>query len=538
MSYKALYRKWRPEVFEEVMGQAYIVQTLKNQIAADSISHAYLFSGIRGTGKTSTAKIFARAINCLDPYDGNPCNVCEVCRGILSDQVMDVLEIDAASNNGVDHIREIRESVKYPPVKGKYKVYIIDEVHMLSSGAFNALLKTLEEPPEHVVFILATTELHKIPPTVLSRCLRFNFKPLSMEEIKKRLEIICRSLDMDCDDGALTTVAINGEGALRDALSILDQCIAYHPGQLSYEHVIEVLGSINEDLLFQMTDHIAHQKPLKVAELLQQLYLEGKDMKQLLTELMKHFRWLMMASLKAKIEGWEAMPEAKREKLIQQAAGFETRDITEMIRKMADIEFSMKKSAQPYILLESGMIALASPMPKAAPPPAPSVQADPSPKTAQPVQKPKAEAKPSPEKKPAAAPAPEPTHQPSPTEGNSEGLLELVRQQWPEVLEQIRLDKKASIQAMAREGKIMAIEGEAAVLGFDQEHSFHCNKLDREDIKSYLSRLLKDKTGKSLRIKLQLLEDNKQSARQQQEQVIEKLKEVVPENILEIVEEE
>lgn len=171
MAYKALYRKWRPEVFEEVIGQRQVIRTLKNQITSDSISHAYLFSGIRGTGKTSTAKIFARAINCLNPTAGDPCNVCEVCRGILSEQMMDVLEIDAASNNGVDHIREIRENVKYPPVKSRYKVYIIDEVHMLSTGAFNALLKTLEEPPDYVVFILATTELHKIPATVLSRCL-------------------------------------------------------------------------------------------------------------------------------------------------------------------------------------------------------------------------------------------------------------------------------------------------------------------------------------------------------------------------------
>jgi DNA polymerase III subunit gamma/tau len=205
--------------------------------------------------KNSTAKIFARAINCLNPNEGDPCNVCEICRGILSEQMMDVLEIDAASNNGVDHIREIRESVKYPPIKARYKVYIIDEVHMLSTGAFNALLKTLEEPPDHVVFILATTEIQKIPATVLSRCLRFTFKPLGLEEIRQRLLTICRSLDVDYEEAAVTTIALNGEGALRDSLSILDQCLAYHPGELHYHQVTEVLGSINESLLFQLADH-------------------------------------------------------------------------------------------------------------------------------------------------------------------------------------------------------------------------------------------------------------------------------------------
>ncbi len=539
MSYKALYRKWRPEVFEELMGQGHIVRTLKNQIAADSISHAYLFSGIRGTGKTSTAKIFARAINCLSPHDGNPCNVCEVCRGILSEQLMDVMEIDAASNNGVDHIREIRENVKYPPIKGKYKVYIIDEVHMLSAGAFNALLKTLEEPPDHVVFVLATTEIHKIPATVLSRCLRFTFKPLSMGEIKNRLATICHSLDMACDDGALTTVAINGEGALRDALSILDQCIAYHPGELTYENVIEVLGSINEDLLFQMAEHIAEKEPLKVAQLLQSLYLDGKDMKQLLADLMKHFRWLLMASLKAKVEGWEAMPEAKRIKLSLQAEAFAALQITEMIRSMAEIEFSMKRSAQPYILLESGMIALAAnaeQKPAARERPAEVTQgasvhrkteeSKTEKRNTEKIQEDKQQAKPEtkgPETKTAT--------------GSPSTTLEEVQQQWPEVLERMRMDKKASIQAMAREGQLVALEENTAILGFDSEHSFHCGKLDREDIRSYMSRLLKEVTGHSLRVKVRLLEAQKPDVGGKQNQVKDQLKEAVPEDLLEIIEE-
>ncbi len=390
---------------------------------------------------------------------------------------------------------------------------------MLSAGAFNALLKTLEEPPEHVVFILATTELHKIPATVLSRCLRFTFKPLSMEEIKNRLKTICRSLDMECDDGALTTVAINGEGALRDALSILDQCIAYHPGALTYEKVIEVLGSINEDLLFQMTDHMAQKDPLKVAQLLQSLYLEGKDMKQLLSDMMKHIRWLLMAALKAEVEGWEAMPEAKREKLKKQAAAFTPVRITEIIRAMAEIEFSMKRSAQPYILLESGMIALASERPEP---------------MAQPVQ-PQKTVKP---KKPVPSEQSSPPEKQPPVAASSDATLELVQQQWPEVLEQMRLDKKASIQAMAREGRLVALEEDTAILGFDKEHSFHCNKLDRDDIRSYMSRLLKEKTGQSLRVKVRLLEEENQAPHRQKEETLEKVKEAVPEELLEIIDEE
>lgn len=535
MSYKALYRKWRPEVFEELMGQAHIVQTLKNQIAADSISHAYLFSGIRGTGKTSTAKIFARAINCLNPHDGNPCNVCEVCRGVLSEQLMDVLEIDAASNNGVDHIREIRENVKYPPIKGRYKVYIIDEVHMLSSGAFNALLKTLEEPPEHVVFVLATTELHKIPATVLSRCLRFTFKPISMEEIKNRLGTICHSLDMVCDEGALTTIAINGEGALRDALSILDQCIAYHPGELSYENVIEVLGSINEDLLFQMVNHMAANEAIEVAKLLQSLYLDGKDMKQLLSDLMKHFRWLLMASLEAEVEGWDAMPEAKRNKLLGQAEAFTPIQITEIIRSMADIEFSMKRSSQPYILLESGIIALAAAVEETPSVRKKSGESDPKPVTPTKPSAPSKKATPTVEKQTVATP---PLDSEKQVKNPASPTLESVQQQWPEVLERMKMDKKASIQAMAREGRIVDLEENTAFLGFDPEHSFHYGKLDREDIRSYMSRLLKEVTGYSLRLKLRLMEDTHTDAKGNQGQIQDQLKEAVPEDLLEIIEEE
>ena len=232
MSYTALYRKWRPASFQDVKGQEHIVQTLKNQIESGRVGHAYLFCGTRGTGKTSIAKIFARAVNCEHPVSGSPCNECEICRGIITGSSMNVVEIDAASNNGVENIREIREQVQYPPTEGKYRVYIIDEVHMLSTGAFNALLKTLEEPPAYVIFILATTEVNKIPVTVLSRCQRYDFKRISMETVAARLKELTKAEQIPAEERALAYLAKAADGSMRDALSLLDQCVAFHYGKL------------------------------------------------------------------------------------------------------------------------------------------------------------------------------------------------------------------------------------------------------------------------------------------------------------------
>ena len=246
MSYMALYRKFRPNEFEDVKGQDAIVRTFKNQIEADRIGHAYLFCGTRGTGKTTVAKIFAKAVNCEHPVDGSPCGECAVCKAIAAGNSMNVIEIDAASNNGVDNIREIREEVAYRPTEGRYKVYIIDEVHMLSIGAFNALLKTLEEPPEYVIFILATTEAHKIPVTILSRCQRYDFKRISIETISARLQELINKEGWDVEEKAVRYIARMGDGSMRDALSLLDQCAAFYIGQkLTYDHVLEVLGARN-----------------------------------------------------------------------------------------------------------------------------------------------------------------------------------------------------------------------------------------------------------------------------------------------------
>ena len=253
MSYTALYRKFRPSTFDQVKGQDHIVQTLKNQINANRIGHAYLFCGTRGTGKTSVAKIFAKAVNCEHPVDGSPCNECETCRGITNGSAMNVIEIDAASNNGVDNIRQIRDEIQYSPSSGKYTVYIIDEVHMLSIGAFNALLKTLEEPPAYVIFILATTEPHKIPITILSRCQRYDFKRISIDTIAARLSELMEKESIEVEDKAIRYVAKAADGSMRDALSLLDQCIAFYLGQkLTYDNVLDVLGAVDNDFIWYL----------------------------------------------------------------------------------------------------------------------------------------------------------------------------------------------------------------------------------------------------------------------------------------------
>ena len=279
MSYQALYRKFRPQEFEDVKGQEHIVTTLKNQIKAARIGHAYLFCGTRGTGKTTVAKIFAKAVNCENPTDGSPCGKCPTCQAIAEGRSMNVIEIDAASNNGVDNIRQIREEVEYRPTEGKYKVYIIDEVHMLSTGAFNALLKTLEEPPSYVIFILATTEAHKIPITILSRCQRYDFHRISIDTIAGRLSDLMKEEKVEVEEKAIRYVAKAGDGSMRDALSLLDQCIAFHLGEkLTYENVLEVLGAVDTEVFSRLLRQVIEKTVVGAITILDELVDEGREM--------------------------------------------------------------------------------------------------------------------------------------------------------------------------------------------------------------------------------------------------------------------
>ena len=290
MAYQALYRKWRPGEFDDVKGQDHIVTTLRNQIKMNRIGHAYLFCGTRGTGKTTVAKIFAKAVNCLSPVDGGPCNECAMCKAINEQTSMNVIEIDAASNNGVDNIREIREEVGYSPTEGKYKVYIIDEVHMLSIGAFNALLKTLEEPPSYVIFILATTEAHKIPITILSRCQRYDFKRITVDTISDRLTELIEKEGMDVEDRAVRYIARAADGAMRDALSLLDQCASFYINErLTYDRVLEVLGAVDTTVFSKLLRCIIANDVTGSIYLLEDVIIQGRELSQFVTD----FIWYM-----------------------------------------------------------------------------------------------------------------------------------------------------------------------------------------------------------------------------------------------------
>lgn len=362
MSYTALYRKFRPTTFDEVKGQDHIVQTLKNQIHANRIGHAYLFCGTRGTGKTSVAKIFAKAVNCEHPVDGSPCNECDVCRGINSGSSMNVIEIDAASNNGVDNIRQIRDEIQYTPSSGKYTVYIIDEVHMLSIGAFNALLKTLEEPPSYVLFILATTEPHKIPITILSRCQRYDFKRISIDTIAGRLMELMEKENIEVEEKAIRYVAKAADGSMRDALSLLDQCIAFYLGQkLTYENVLEVLGAVDNEIFSQLTRSVIEGDVVACIHLLDEMVMQGRELGQFVNDFIWYLRNLMLIKTS---DGASDVIDASAERiqaLKEEAAMVDTDVIMRYIRIFSELSGQIKYSSQKRVLIEIALIKLTKP---------------------------------------------------------------------------------------------------------------------------------------------------------------------------------
>ena len=358
MAYLALYHKWRPRTFSEVIGQDAIMTALKNQVKSGRIGHAYLFCGTRGTGKTSTAKIFARAVNCLHPVDGDPCNQCELCLEGESD--FNVIEIDAASNNGVDSIRELREEVRYAPSRGKYKVYIIDEVHMLSTSAFNALLKTLEEPPAHVIFILATTEPHKLLPTILSRCQRYDFRRISAKDLTGQLIRLSKAEGIDADEAALSYIADAADGASRDALSILDQCAAFYMDQrITLEKVLDVLGATDRRLFYTMTGILlTHDKTACLKEL-EELFASGKDTSRFLLDWISYLRNILLLQMM----GDEALsfivaPESEIAGLRENAGRTGPETISYYIEELSKLELSLRGAAEKRILLEVGLLRL------------------------------------------------------------------------------------------------------------------------------------------------------------------------------------
>ena len=357
MAYVALYRRWRPESFADLVGQEHISRTLSRAVTSGQTSHAYLFTGPRGTGKTSTAKILARALNCAEGPTLTPCGVCDSCRSISDGSSMDVFEIDAASNRGIDEIRDLRESVKFAPTEGHYKIYIIDEVHMLTTEAFNALLKTLEEPPERVIFILATTEPHKVPATIQSRCQRYDFHRITVTEIRDRLLYVCKESDIAAEEDALDIIAAQADGGMRDALSILDQCMALAEGTLTAERVQEALGLVGRAWIRRMAGEIAARDAAALIAQLSELLQSGRELKQVLAELAQYFRRLMIAGVGGAVSAAE-LCAGDVEELRMDAAKFSQEEIMSILRRLNETMQELRTSPQPRIAVETLLIGL------------------------------------------------------------------------------------------------------------------------------------------------------------------------------------
>lgn len=538
--HKALYRAYRPQTFKDVVGQEHIIRTLKNQIQNNNVGHAYLFCGTRGTGKTSTAKIFARALNCQNSVDEEPCNECEVCKDILSDNIMDVIEIDAASNNSVDDIREIRENVKYTPAKCKYKVYIIDEVHMLSQGAFNALLKTLEEPPSYVIFILATTEPHKIPATILSRCQRFDFKRVTVKDMSTRMKEICDDVNVVVDDRALNLIARNSQGALRDALSILDQCMSFSENDIEYKDVVDLLGTVNIEQLFEMAEYVIKEDTKKCLEILNEFVVWGKDIKNLIDDLIDHFRNLMVCKVSSDLDEIISLPEEIVEQLKAQASTIEVNDIIRILNILSTTQDAIKVSSNPRVLAEVSIMKLSQPM------------FDESKESLlkrisnlEEVIKSgkininnnveiesKKEAKETSEKNEVEA-----EEEVFYEEVKSEDV-ELIEKSWENILTHIKKDKNMPVYAILREAKEFNVSANNLYIVFDDNFAFAKNKLSDEKTRNYIESVIREILNRSFSIKIILKSETKniklEIEKEQKDKGEEILKSVFPKEIIDI----
>ena len=477
--YQALYREYRPQTFDEILGQDHITTTLKHQVANNNFSHAYLFSGTRGTGKTTAAKVLSRAINCLNQREGNPCNECENCMAILEETTMDVIEMDAASNNGVDNIRDIRDKVVYPPSKLKYRVYIIDEVHMLSKGAFNALLKTLEEPPKHLVFILATTEKEKLPQTIVSRCQRFDFKRVSTNDIVKNMKVISEKLDIQIDDKALNLIARSAEGGMRDALSLLDQCISYGEKIIKYEDAINILGIANKDLLFKLVDNIISKDIEEVLKMVDGIIQEGKDINQFIIDLINHIRDLLIIRTSKNAQDILESPDIKQ--LSEQSKNVDASFYLNALDILTEAANKAKWSTQPRIILEVALINILNMesisllervkrleekinnAPETTLPPKTKVET---------VKK--DEPKKEEEKNPVAKEETkeEKTKETSSTLGSNEVNLDIIAEEWPKILQNLKKEN-IRIYAFMVEGEVLDYENNRVTIGYDDNFSFH-----------------------------------------------------------------
>ncbi len=527
--YKALYRKHRPDSFDGIVGQDMVIRTLKNQIKNGQIAHAYLFCGPRGTGKTSTAKVFSKAINCENIKEDGPCGVCDVCESMASGSNMDIIEIDAASNNSVDDVRDLREKVKFPPTKGSYKVYIIDEVHMLSQGAFNALLKTLEEPPKHVVFILATTEPHKLPATILSRCQRFDFKRIGQGTIVEWIRSIAQKEGLDIEESALYSIARQAEGGARDALSLLDQSMGLYGKKISNEGILSILGTASQDFLFTTVDDLIAGRVQGLLEAINKLVDNGKDLSVFVKGLNGHLRDMLVAKLCDKPSDLIDRESSELDRLINQAQGASETRLVRAVEILSELLAVMKNSSQPRILLELALIKICRPsqedsydalidriellekqvkdnsqrLPRQMTEAVAVYEKEPSPNASIDIVE-RVPAKEDYESDPGPESSLEPDSIPMPKDEGAKAKVKDPMANWSQILELVRKDRIA-IYGLLADAKPRLKENRL-ILYFPPMQGFYAAAIDKEDNKAYLEGLIKQLTGTDLRLKC-LIED-------------------------------
>ena len=510
MEYQSLYRKWRPQTFEDIIGQKHITQTLINAISLNRISHAYIFSGPRGVGKTTTARILAKSLNCVKGPTPHPCNKCERCMRITDGYSMDVIEIDGASNNGVDSIRELRNKVNFAPAEGKYKVYIIDEVHMLSQGAFNALLKTLEEPPSHVIFIFATTDPHKIPSTILSRCQWFNFRRISLADIIAKLKKIAKDEGLNINDKTLNIIARSSTGSMRDAESVLDQIIAYCGKEITSQSVREVLGIIEEEVFFEFIEAIINDNTLKGIEIINRTADLGGDASQFIRNLMEYVHNLSLAKVCQKeILNLQGIFIEDRERLLKQSKTIQLEKLFNIIDYLAEAEKKMRYIRHPWILLEMLVIkftAAENYSLKEVKKEKDEYSLDFSAKKdVSELGKKNTGIKEELLPKKKIQDKIKSKEDPSIKAKESPINLEL-RQAWPKILERVKKTKIA-VYSFILANNLIAVENNKLIIGFNKEYTFHKESLEKQNNKMLLQELIKEEIGKILAIEC-IINDN------------------------------